>query len=118
MKDLYAKIIQTTIALALLVIVWQNQILIQKMQSSSPSTTVDRPAGLQATHYQAVNRQTPAFALVPLSPDGSVKVSIKELSETMDINISRISTNDDLNLNLNRLGGSSIYNALPVQSDR
>jgi hypothetical protein len=118
MKDLYAKIIQTIIAFALLIIVWQNQILIQKMQNPIASASENRQINSQATHYQVVNRQTPAFALVPLTPDGAVKVSIKELSETMDINISRISTNDDLSINLNRLGGSSIYNGLPIRSDK
>jgi len=65
---------------------------------------------------------TPEYGLVPLNEDGSISVSLSNtdkidvrIVDEVKVNISRFSVHQALEINLGRIGGSSIYGSLPVQ---
>ena len=55
------------------------------------------------------------YGLVPLNADGSIDVNIKSNSSTMDVNIVDISTSDELDVNIDEVGGYSNYGIVPVE---
>jgi hypothetical protein len=74
--DLYTKVILTVIAAALVLLVLQNAQLI-------PTAYADKPVAA-----------TPHFSTLPVKADGSI-----------DVNIKAISPNQNLDVNIDRVGG-------------
>lgn len=93
--DLYTKTILTVIALALIVLVFQN-------------TNMVNEAKADKTDFNK-------FASVPVNSDGSINVKL--IGDQMDVNVKSIggsSVYGALPINLKEIGGSSFYGALPV----
>lgn len=92
--DLYTKFILTTIAVALLILAFQNK------------------TGISSANAEATNFNK--FASIPTNDDGSINVRVVS---DMDVNIHSIggsSVYGSLPVNLKELGGSSFYGALPI----
>ena len=104
--DNYLRFILTIIAVALVILVLQNANII-----SSAKAAVE-PAK--------------SYALVPVNPDGTVSVSLKSVSETMDVNIKQVGGSSvyeslpvlpkggPVDVNIKEVSGSSVYGALPI----
>jgi hypothetical protein len=97
--DNYTKALLTVIAASLVVLTIHNVGLFPKAYANEAAAT-PVPAA-------------PTVAL-PLNDDGSINVRLVP-SETISIDIQDISTSDKLNVNLKEVGGSFIYNAIPVE---
>jgi hypothetical protein len=52
-------------------------------------------------------------ALVPINEDGSITVRLSN-TETLDVNISRISTFDELDVNIEEIGGGFLSRGGPI----
>lgn len=92
--DLYTKVVLSVIALALVILVFQN-------------TTIVNEAKADKVNFNS-------FATVPVNPDGSINV---KLVNDMDVNIRSIGGNSiygSLPVNLKEISGSSFYGSLPV----
>lgn len=88
--DLYTKIVLTVIAVCLSVLTLQNIDIIPKTYASEPNKNKNI---LNAKNY----------GLVPLNSDG-----------TIDVNITRITTNDELDVNIDEIGGGYVSNGGPI----
>jgi len=88
--DLYTKIILTVIAVCLSVITLQNINIIPKTYAAEPN----RNANFSTAK---------TYGLVPLNSDG-----------TIDVNITRITTNDELDVNIDEIGGGYVSNGGPI----
>lgn len=88
--DVYTKILLTIIAACLVIQTVQKVGLAPEAQASSPK----------------IVREEPKYGLVPVNANGS-----------MDVRIVGVSTSDRLDVNIERVGGYSVYNgALPVKA--
>ena len=110
-NQLYLNILLTIISIALLLIIYQNQlilnrpVIIQNQAQSQPSNTT-----------QVKNQMQGRYAIVPVNADGSIDVRLKSSGETLDINISRISTSDELDINIDEIGNYSVSGELPIKN--
>jgi len=82
--DFYLKVVLTVIAACLVVLTLQNMNLIPRAQAEAPMAPIQN------------------YALVPLSPDGTVEVKIKSIDDVLDVNIQKV-------------GGNTCYQGIPVQ---
>lgn len=93
--DTYTKIILTVIAFCLVVIVVRQVNIVPEAQANQPAYT--------------------NYGLVPLNEDGSITVKLSP-ADVMDVNIKGISTRDELDINIDEVGGSSLYSSpIPVK---
>ncbi|QYJ67408.1 hypothetical protein [Flavobacterium litorale] len=101
--DRYTKTILTIIAVCLVINVLNRIDIIPKAHAGNTTNTITTPVN---TNY----------AMVPINEDGSINVTLKS-TEVMDVNLVRINTNDDLdvNVNLQEIGGRNIYGELPIK---
>lgn len=101
--DRYTKVILTVIALCMVINVLEKIDLTPKAYA-----TENKPAG--------VLTESPKYGLIPLNNDGSINVTMNA-SAPMDVNIVGIKTYDnlDVNVNLAKIGGGSIYSEIPVK---
>lgn len=100
LSGLYMHLVLTVIALCLSIIVLRDIPFFPEVRAS------DNPdAQLKANSY----------GLVPLNEDGSVNVRIVDIDNVIEVDIKKISTYDEMPVNIEELNGSSIYNALPVE---
>src|SRR5688572_33033761 len=101
--DKYTKIILTIIAFCLVVNMLDKFDIMPKAYASEaipiPMSPETEPA---------------KYGLVPLNKDGSINVTIKK-AETMDVNIVGIRTFDEFDVNIDEVGGMSVYDAIPVK---
>jgi hypothetical protein len=110
-NQLYLNILLTIISIALLLIIYQNQlilnrpVIIQNQAQSQPSAAT-----------QVKNQMQGRYAIVPVNADGSIDVRLKSSGETLDINISRISTSDELDINIDEIGNYSVSGELPIKN--
>lgn len=106
--DHYTKIILTIIAFCLVVNMLEKFDVMPKAYASEPALKPIAPTPEPAK-----------YGLVPVNKDGSVNVTLKNTSP-MDVNIVGIRTYDDLdvNVNLEKIGGSSTYGAIPVRVEK
>ncbi|BAO56178.1 hypothetical protein [Nonlabens marinus] len=86
-NDLFTKGILAVIALNLSILTVSNFV-----------TTTEKPA---------------AMAMVPINEDGSITVRLSN-AETLDVNISRISTMDELDVNVEEIGGGFLSHGGPI----
>lgn len=98
--DLYTKIVLTIIAVSLAIIVIRDVDIIPRAYANSTETNMKSKMN---------------YGLVPLNADGSIDVNIKSYSSTMDVDIVDISTSDELDVNIDEVGGYSTYGTVPVQ---
>ncbi len=93
--DLYTKVVLTTIAIALVVLVFKNNTILNEAQAEKPNFN--------------------KYASIPINEDGSINV---RMMADMDVNIKSLggsSIYGALPINIKELGGSSFYgNGLPV----
>ena len=94
--DLYTKTVLTIIAFCLVVIVIKDADIMPKAHAATPNTAL--PLGVN-------------YGLVPLNPDGSIDVNFPD---KIDVNIVGINTWDELDVNIDEVGGTTIRGYLPV----
>lgn len=97
--DSYTKAVLTVIALCLLLLTVQNLQLFPTARANPEHT-----ANSFNSHYLPV----------PLNADGSISVKLIP-AEDINVRIKGISTSDELNINLEKIGGSYIYGSIPVE---
>jgi hypothetical protein len=102
--DRYTKTVLTVIAACMVINLLKEVDILPKAYANEPSKPVTTPA------------PAPNYAVVPLNADGSINV--KNVSNTpTDVNIVGIRTSDDLdvNVNLEKIGGSYTSGEIPVR---
>lgn len=99
--DNYTKFILTVIAVCLVVIV-----------AKDVSLVTDAHAGNEVTQLPP----NPNYGLIPINADGTVTVKLSP-NDVMDVNIKGISTRDELDVNIDEIGGGyvSMNGPLPVK---
>jgi hypothetical protein len=104
--DLYTKTVLTVIAIALVALVFQNMEFTPKAYAEESEL-----------HYNP----SPSFnsVSVPLNADGSIDVKITglEVQDIMDVRIKDIDTYDELNVNIDEFGGSSVSSSSGLKVD-
>lgn len=98
--DRYTKTILTIIAICLVINVLDKIDLMPHAYANTTATPALPPA--------------PNYGLVPLNPDGSISVTLKN-AETIDVNIRGINTFDELDVNIDEVGGYGTYGEIPVK---
>lgn len=98
--DFYTKAVLTVIAVSLTIIVLRDVDIIPSAYANSSETNIKSKMN---------------YGLVPLNADGSIDVNIKSNSSTIDVNIVDISTSDELDVNIDEVGGYSTYGTVPVE---
>jgi hypothetical protein len=58
------------------------------------------------------------YGMVPINKDGTIDVNIKSSVGTVDVDITDISTSDELDVNVEEVGGYSTYGKVPVEIKR
>ena len=96
--DTYTKVVLTVIAACLSILTFQQSNIVPEATASSPKTDV--VGGVR-------------YGLVPLNEDGSVSVRIIAADE-IDVNISGVDTYDELNVNIDEVGGNSVSSGGPI----
>jgi hypothetical protein len=128
-NHLYLNGVLTVITLCLIGIFIQNQVLIGELKRERVSAEGYSSAGLGA--YQVSNR-APSYALVPVNADGSIDVRVVATSETMNVNIDRVSgypiadnklpvKAEMVDVNIKKIDGQGIAiheGQLPVKAER
>lgn len=99
--DFYTKTVLTIIALCLAILTLQNVDIIPKAHASEPNNNL----GII---------ETKKYGLVPLNEDGSIDVNIKSFASEMDVNISSIDTKDELDINIDEIGGGYVSYGGPI----
>ena len=88
--DVYTKIVLTVIAVCLSILTLQNIDIIPKAYAGETKKNADILT-------------TKNYGLVPLNSDG-----------TIDVNITRITTTDELDVNIDEIGGGYVSNGGPI----
>ena len=89
--DTFTKIVLTVIALNLSILTISNLDLIPKAYAIEPTNNLKPSAGLD-------------YGLVPLNEDGTISVRLSN-SDEIDVNIIGIDTYDELDVNIDEIGG-------------
>jgi hypothetical protein len=99
--DLYTKIVLTVIALCLAVLTLQNIDIIPKSYASEANKNLSIEP----------NRN---YGLVPLNENGSIDVNIVSSNSEIDVNLKRINTTDELDVNIDEIGGGYMSHGGPI----
>ena len=99
--DFYTKTVLTFIAFCLSILTLQSINLIPKAYASGPK---EKNSNVVPNNY----------AVIPLNANGSIDVNIKS-SAQMDVNIVGISTSDELQVDIDEVGGFSTFGTIPVK---
>ncbi|GAB4329143.1 MAG: hypothetical protein OHK0038_03150 [Flammeovirgaceae bacterium] len=97
------------IAFLLLGIFIQNQYLISQLSQQQSSKNSYFP--IQKASHPAM----PQFALVPVNEDGSINVVVKGSSNVIQVDISKISTTNELEVDIREVSNQTIGDKIPVQ---
>ena len=126
-NHLYLDVLLTVVAVCLIGILIQNQLLIEELKRERVSAEGYSRAGLGAL---PVSNRTTDYALVPVNADGSVNVRIAAGSETMNVNVDQVNgykiSNGELpvkanmiDVNIERIDGRNLHETtLPVRAER
>lgn len=95
--DRYTKFILTVIAFCLVVLTLNNVDVFPKAYAN------------ESAPFPQHN-----YAVVPLNEDGSISVSLMGLDE-VDVNINGISTSDELDINIDEVGGWSASSGIKIK---
>ena len=99
--DLYTKSILTVIAICLTINVLKDFDIMPKAYAKE--SLKNEPDLLPNKNY----------GLIPVNADGTIDVNIKSSSE-MDVNITGISTSDELDVNIDEIGGGYVSYGGPI----
>ncbi len=101
--DLYTKVILTVIAVNLTILTVKNLGIIPEAYAN------------KAIEHKEIALPV-NYGIIPLNEDGSVSVRLKN-AETIDVNITGIKTIDELDINIDEVGGRFLINggAIPVK---
>lgn len=97
--DWYTKAMLTIIAFCLVVLTLKDYQLIPQLKADNEGLS----SGKHLVDY----------ALMPVNEDGSVSVRLINL-HPLDVNIARIGTSDELEINIAEIGGSSLSSGGPI----
>jgi hypothetical protein len=96
--DFYTKAVLTVIALCLMVIVFKDaDILPRAYAGTTPNL-----------------KSNSNYAIVPLNANGSIDVNLKSSSSTIEVDLVKISTGDELEVNIEEVAGSRFWGGIPV----
>ncbi|PQJ19642.1 hypothetical protein [Tenacibaculum sp. SG-28] len=98
--DIYTKILLTVIAVNLTIITIKDLNVIPSIHAS---TSIDSSEFVPRTNY----------GLVPLNADGTISVSLTN-SKAIDVNIVGIDTYDELDINIDEIGGGYLSHGGPI----
>lgn len=97
--DTYTKAVLTIIAVCLTLLTLQQIEIIPKAYASNSGNTNNLAFG--------------NYGLVPLNEDGSITVKLSSSSE-IDVNITGVQTSEELNINIDEIGGSYVSSGGPI----
>jgi hypothetical protein len=97
--DFYTKAVLTVIALCLLVIVFKDADIFPRAYAGTTPNV----------------KSNGNYALVPLNADGSIDVNLKSSSSTIEVDLVEISTKDELEVNIEEVGGYDTFGTIPVK---
>lgn len=103
--DKFTKIVLTVIAVNLTILTVKNLEIIPKAYANVPSS-----------NFQLSPKMN--YGLVPLNEDGTISVKLSA-SKEIDVNIVGVDTNDELDVNIDEIGGGyvSYGGPIPVEVD-
>jgi hypothetical protein len=96
--DRYTKFLLTVIAACLTVLTLQSIDIIPKAYAMPPAKPATLPIG--------------SYGLVPVNPDGSITVKLN--SEMIDVNLKNIEIDDELDVNIDEIGGGFVPYGGPI----
>ncbi|MFC4817152.1 MULTISPECIES: hypothetical protein [unclassified Flavobacterium] len=99
--DLYTKTVLSIIAVCLTILTLQSIDIIPKSYASEGHKNLSI----------VPNRN---YGLVPLNENGTIDVNITSSSAELDVNLRRINTNDELDVNIDEIGGGFISHGGPI----
>ncbi len=125
-NHLYLNVVLTVLAVCLVGILIQNQLLIEELKRERVSAEGYSRAGLGA---QPVSNRAAGYALVPVNADGSIDVRVVAGSETVSVNLHQVSgypvadnklpvKAELLDVNIKKIDGLRIDGSLPVKAER
>jgi len=128
-NHLYLNVLLTLLTTCLIGIFIQNQVLIAELKRERVAAEGYSSAGLGALPE---SNRTPGYALVPVNADGSVNVRVAAGSETMNVNVERVSgypiagnrlpvKAGTVDVNIKKIDGQGIAGRdvpLPVKAER
>lgn len=97
--DNYTKGVLTVIAICLTFNLLKDINVIPRAHASDPAFN---------------SSQSMKYGLVPINADGSVNVHVKSAS-TIDVDIVDISTSEEMDVNIDEVGGFSTFGTVPVK---
>ena len=92
--DFYTKSVLTVIASCLLILVIKDVNIVRKAHASP-------------------TKSSSSYGLVPVNEDGSINVRWND-HQSIDVNIANISTSEELNINIEEIGGGYLSNGGPI----
>jgi len=104
LKFQYRDVLLTILVVVLIVNVLQNQLLLNQL------TETRKKEAEKVSNFTQYNANPQNFAVLPVNPDGSLNIRIKGFSERMEVDIARISTFDELDVNLDDVSSSATLN--------
>ncbi len=128
-NHLYLNVLLTVLAVCLIGILIQNQLLIEELKRERVSAEGYSRAGLGAL---PVSNRTADYALVPTNADGSIDVRVVAGSETMNVNLHQVSgypiadnklpvKAEKVDVNIKKIDGQGLTlheGHLPVKAER
>ena len=99
--DLYTKVVLSIIAVCLSILTLQNIDIIPKSFASEGNKN-------------STGKSSISYGLVPLNENGTIDVNIKSSSSEIDVNLKRINTSDELDINIDEIGGGYISHGGPI----
>lgn len=96
--DTYTRFLLTVIAFCLTILTFQRVEWIGEAKAGNPEGPHDR--------------YVPEYAILPLNEDGSV--SVKLSSDEINVNIVGIQTSDELDINIDEIGGGYVSHGGPI----
>lgn len=98
--DKFTKIVLVVIAINLSILTLKNLDLSPKVYASEPSDSL-------------VQKPEQKYGWVPINEDGTISVRLSALDE-IDVNIVGVETNDELDVNIDEVGGRFVSSGGPI----
>jgi len=98
--DTFTKIVLTVIAVNLTIITVENLDLMPKAYANEPTNNLELAPNVN-------------YGLVPLNEDGTISVKLSAYDE-IDVNIVGVNTNDELDVNIDEIGGGYVSHGGPI----
>ncbi len=100
--DIYTKSVLTVIAVCLTILTFQQTGLMPEAHAAGP-----------VNMYELGGQK---YGWVPLNDDGSISVKLSN-SDRIDVNIAGVSTRDELDVNIDEVGGGYVSHGGPIKVD-